>query len=47
MEGSFEELVLQLNKYEPSEEFARKYLKDTEEFLRRVEVYRSKELQVA
>ncbi len=47
MDGSFEDLALQLNKNAPSEKFARQYLAETEEFLRIAEQYRRKELQVA
>lgn len=45
--GSFEDLVLQLNKYEPSEEFAVRYIKEADHFLREAKNYRQKELQVA
>ncbi len=44
---SFEELVLQINKKEASESFARTYLKAAEDFLKMAEVYRAKELQLA
>lgn len=47
LEGSFEDLVLQLNRNEPSEVFANQYLQDSEDFLRRVELFRKNELQVA
>ena len=44
---SFEEFALQLNKNEPSEIFAKQYLRDAEDFQRKIEIYRQKELQVA
>ncbi|MEN8798136.1 MAG: nitrite reductase [Flavobacteriaceae bacterium] len=44
---SFEDLVLQLNKREASENFARSYLKEAEDFLKKAETYRAKELQLA
>ncbi len=40
----FEYLVLQLNKNEPTEAFAKSYLEDTKGFLKSVEVYRKQEL---
>jgi len=42
--GGFEELVLQLNKNEPSEVFAKSYLEDAKEFLKSIETFRTKEL---
>ncbi|MGB5668131.1 MAG: HEPN domain-containing protein, partial [Maribacter sp.] len=45
LEKGFEELVLQLNKNEPSKEFALSYLKDAKEFLARVESFRKLELE--
>ncbi len=44
LEKGFEELVLRLNKNEPSKEFALSYLKDAQEFLERVELFRKLEL---
>ncbi|MBT8292408.1 MAG: HEPN domain-containing protein [Eudoraea sp.] len=41
---SFEDLVLQLNKNEPEESFAKNYLANAEEFLNKVEAYRKQEL---
>lgn len=41
---SFEELVLQLNKNEPSQAFAKSYMEDAQGFLKAVEVYRKNEL---
>ena len=45
--GSFEDFVLQINKNEPTETFAKKYLVDTRLFLEKVEAYRKLELQNA
>ena len=42
--GGFENLVLQLNKNEPTKEFAASYLKDAKVFLEAVQKYRQKEL---
>lgn len=42
--GGFEELVLQLNKNEPTEKFATAYLRDTNVFLQKVEAFRENEL---
>ena len=44
---SFEDLVLQLNKKEPTEEFAVQYIKEADNFLREAKRFRQKELQVA
>ena len=44
LNSSFEDLVLQLNKNEPSEAFAISYLTDAENFLNKVESYRKREL---
>ncbi len=41
---SFEELVLQLNKNEPTRAFAKSYMEDAQGFLKAVEVYRKNEL---
>src|SRR5690606_34247972 len=45
--GSFEDFVLQINRNEPTETFAKKYLVDTRLFLQKVEAYRKLELQNA
>jgi len=42
--GGFEELVLQINKNEPSKEFAEKYLNNALVFLAKVELFRKGEL---
>lgn len=42
--GGFEALVLQLNKNEPTKEFATAYLQETSVFLQKVETFREKEL---
>ncbi|MGB5553612.1 MAG: nitrite reductase [Flavobacteriaceae bacterium] len=42
--GGFEDLVLQLNKNEPTESFANQYLEDAKGFLQKVEVFRKLEL---
>lgn len=47
IEGGFSVLVLQLNKNEPSEVFAKNYLEDAKAFLKTVELYRNQELQEA
>lgn len=44
IEGGFSALVLQLNKNEPSEEFANRYLADAKSFLSKVENFRKLEL---
>ncbi len=44
LECGFEELVLQLNKNEPTEAFAKKYLNDAKEFLKNVHAFRKFEL---
>lgn len=43
---SFDNLVLQLNKNEPTQEFAEKYIKDARLFLKKADAYRKKELEV-
>ncbi|MAU72498.1 MAG: nitrite reductase [Pseudozobellia sp.] len=43
----FEDLALQLNRNEPTEEFAKSYLADSQEFLKTVEAYRKQELAEA
>ncbi|MCX2838048.1 HEPN domain-containing protein [Salinimicrobium sp. MT39] len=42
---SFREFVYQMNEHEPTEEFAKKYLEDAQLFLKRVDAYRTKEVQ--
>ena len=42
---SFKEFTYQLNEHEPSEEFAHKYIEDARLFLKRVDAYRTKEVQ--
>ncbi|HLT51152.1 MAG TPA: HEPN domain-containing protein [Arenibacter sp.] len=44
LENAFQELVMQLNKQEPTASFASSYLRDAEEFLIKVEAYRQLEL---
>lgn len=44
IEGSFTDLVLQLNKNEPTASFAKSYLESAKAFLKSVETYRSQEL---
>lgn len=44
LKRSFEDLVLQLNKNEPEETFAKNYLANAEEFLEKVEAYRKQDL---
>ncbi|MGY5849976.1 HEPN domain-containing protein [Salegentibacter sp. F14] len=43
--SSFKEFAYQLNENKPSEAFAHKYLEDAQLFLRRVDAYRTKEVQ--
>jgi len=45
IEGGFSAMVLQLNKNEPSEEFAKRYLTDAKSFLNQVENFRKSELE--
>lgn len=45
LEGSFENIALQLNKNEPSETFAKSYLEDAKTILQRLEAYRKLELE--
>lgn len=47
LEKSFKDLVLQLNRQEPTESFANSYLKEAEEFLIKVEAFRQLELETA
>ncbi len=44
IEGGFEKLVLQLNKNEPTEAFAKSYLEDSKAYLNQVEKFRKLEL---
>ena len=44
LKSSFQDLVLQLNKNEPTETFPKKYLADAEEFLNKAESCRKLEL---
>ncbi len=44
LEKSFEEMVLQLNKVEPSEEFAKSYIAEAKAFLKTVDQYRNREV---
>ncbi|MDC6361362.1 MULTISPECIES: HEPN domain-containing protein [Flavobacteriaceae] len=46
-EGGFDTLALQLNKNEPSEDFAKSYLEDAKTVLERLEAFRKLELQHA
>jgi len=45
IEGGFENMVLQLNKNEPSEAFANSFLKDASAFLDKIAAYRKAELK--
>lgn len=45
LERSFSELVLQLNQNAPSSSFAKKYLQDAEDFLKKAATFRKLELQ--
>jgi sulfite reductase (ferredoxin) len=47
LDGSFENLVLQLNQNEPTETFAKSYLEDAKAFLQNIEAFRNQELQEA
>ena len=47
LDGPFEELVLKLNKNEPSSVFAKSYLEDAKEFLKKAETFRKLELEHA
>ena len=46
LETSFSDLVYQINKYAPKEEFAKKYINDAEDFLNKVKHFREKEKAV-
>lgn len=43
--GSFREFVLQINKHEPTKQFAEKYLKDAKEFIKQASALREMQLQ--
>ncbi|WP_439131901.1 HEPN domain-containing protein [Polaribacter sp.] len=43
LETSFSDIVYQINKYAPKQEFAKKYIKDAEQFLEKVRAFRIKE----
>jgi sulfite reductase (ferredoxin) len=45
LDGSFNDLVLQINKHEPSKEFAEAYIKEAEQFLNTVKVKREELVQ--
>ncbi len=47
LDGSFENLVLQLNQNEPTETFSKSYLEDAKAFLQNIEAFRNQELQEA
>ncbi len=47
LEGAFRDFVLQINKNEPSEEFAVRYLEEAQEFIKQASAYREKQLQEA
>ena len=42
---SFKEFAYQMNEHEPTEAFANKYLEDAQLFLKRVDAFRTKEVQ--
>ncbi|RED50292.1 HEPN domain-containing protein [Seonamhaeicola aphaedonensis] len=44
LDGSFAEVVYQINKFAPSQEFASKYIESAEDFLSKVRAYREAEL---
>lgn len=44
LKSNFKDLVYQINQNEPSEEFARKYIKEAESFFEAVETFRAKHL---
>ncbi|MDP5231914.1 MAG: nitrite/sulfite reductase [Cellulophaga sp.] len=44
VENGFEDLALQINKNEPTEAFAKQYLNDTKQFLKKVQLFRQSEL---
>ena len=47
LQGSFEDVVLEMNKTAPSEDFAKSYLNTSKEVLKKFEAYRQLELQEA
>ncbi len=46
LEGSFEELVYEINKHEPTEEFAKAYANKAKNFYQKVDAYRKLEVEV-
>ncbi|SNR17168.1 nitrite/sulfite reductase [Tenacibaculum jejuense] len=46
LEGSFEELVYEINKHEPTEEFAKAYANKAKSFYQKVDAYRKLEVEV-
>lgn len=44
LNGTFKDLVYQINQNEPSEEFAKKYIQEAIEFFQKIEDYRAKDL---
>jgi len=47
LQGSFSDLIYQINKYAPKEEFAKKYIKDAEVFLEKVRILREESIAKA
>lgn len=47
LQGSFSDLIYQINEYAPKEEFAKKYIKDAEVFLEKVRVFREESVAKA
>ena len=47
LKGSFSDLIYQINKYAPKEEFAKKYIKDAEVFLEKVRIFREESVAKA
>ncbi|QVY65044.1 HEPN domain-containing protein [Polaribacter sp. Q13] len=45
--GSFADLIYQINKFAPTEEFAKKYISDANTFLQKVRAYRNAETAIA
>ena len=46
LKSSFKDLILQINKNEPSKEFAETYFTEAKEFIEQVKLYRAEKLQV-
>jgi sulfite reductase (ferredoxin) len=46
LKSSFKDLILQINKNEPSKEFAETYFTEAKEFIEQVKLYREEKLQV-